>query len=152
MTTTKLGLVKPLDGNTSWGDDYRNAMDAIDAWAVKNETRGIAFYIGGEIEVAMVASFKAPMALKALLANIEVDVAPVDADLIVDVKKNGTTIFTTTANRPTVTAGNTSAVSNAPDVQAIAQHDKITIEIIQVGSTTAGSNLSLTLVCEVESS
>lgn len=30
-STDRLGLSKPDDGSTNWGDDYRAAMDAIDA-------------------------------------------------------------------------------------------------------------------------
>ena len=30
-TTPRLGLPKPIDDATTWGDDYRRAMDALDA-------------------------------------------------------------------------------------------------------------------------
>jgi hypothetical protein len=71
-------------------------------------------------------------------------VTPAGASVIVDVRKNGTTIFTTTGNRPTITAGSNSA-TGVPDVTSLADGDYLTVDIIQVGSTTAGSDLTVQL-------
>jgi hypothetical protein len=71
---------------------------------------------------------------------------PAGASIIVDVNKNGTTIFTTQANRPTITAGNSNATVGAIGVTSIAANDVLTIDIDQVGSTTPGSNLVVTIV------
>lgn len=80
--------------------------------------------------------------------RIMVGTAPTGATLIVDVNKNGTTIFTTQANRPTIAISGNAAVSGAPQVTALAAGDYITVDIDQVGSTVAGSNL--TVLIEVE--
>jgi hypothetical protein len=56
---------------------------------------------------------------------------------IVDVHKNGTTIFTTQANRPTVTAGFVSA-EKVPDVTALSAGDYFECIIDQVGAGTRG--------------
>jgi hypothetical protein len=69
--------------------------------------------------------------------------APTGANLIVDVNKNGTTIFTTQANRPEITAGSKTATSGAPDVTSLSKNDAITIDVDQVGSTIAGADLSV---------
>jgi hypothetical protein len=109
---------------------------------------GIAYYIDGTLAVETTAmSFTAPMAMTVTGGKIAVDTAPTGAALICDIHKNGTTLFTTQGNRPTVADAGTSAAITAPDVTAIAQGDKITLEIDQVGSTVAGANLSLTLYC-----
>jgi hypothetical protein len=116
------------------------------------QKRGISFYIDGELSVDTgLAIFVVPLGLTLTIASVYVRVgtAPVDASLIVDVNKNGTTIFTTQGNRPTITTGNTSATSAAPDVTSITAADYITIDVDQVGSTTAGSDLSITINCEV---
>jgi hypothetical protein len=63
----------------------------------------------------------------------------------VDVKKGGTTIFTTQANRPTITAGGNTA-TGVPDVTAWNAGEYLTVDISQVGSTTAGANLTVTVV------
>jgi hypothetical protein len=73
-----------------------------------------------------------------------VGVAPAGASIIVDVLKNGTTIFTTTANRPTIAAAaNTSGKVTNMDVTSLADGDYLTVNIAQVGSTTAGSDLTV---------
>lgn len=78
-----------------------------------------------------------------------IDTAPVGANLILEVKKNGTTIFTTSAHRPTATDGFNSVSAFVPDVTAVAVGDRITYDVVQVGSGTAGSDLylAITLQC-----
>lgn len=69
--------------------------------------------------------------------------APTGATLIVDVNKDGTTIFTTQASRPTIAiSGNTNKVTN-PDVTTIADGSYLTVNVDQVGSTVAGSDLTV---------
>ena len=67
-------------------------------------------------------------------------VAPVGASIIVNVKKNGTTIYTT---KPTISAGqntnNTGVLTTNP--LTFNRNDKIEIEIDQVGSTTPGKGV-----------
>jgi hypothetical protein len=71
-----------------------------------------------------------------------VSTAPTGSSLIVDVNKNGTTIFTTQANRCAVAAGSNANVSTAiPDVTAFSARDYLTVDIDQVGSTVAGADL-----------
>ncbi len=79
--------------------------------------------------------------------RLMVGTAPVGANLIIDVLKNGTTIYTTQANRPTIAAGqNAGGPGVAPDVTSLAAGDYLTVNIAQVGSTTAGSDLTVTIV------
>ncbi len=73
--------------------------------------------------------------------HASVGTAPVGASVIVDVNKNGTTIFTTQANRPTIAVSTYYDISNQPDVTSLSSTDYLTIDIDQVGSTTAGANL-----------
>lgn len=92
--------------------------------------------------------FRAPIALEVQHARLSVSTAPTGADLIVDINKNGTTMFTTQANRPKIAAGAyTESATTAPDVVSIAAGDRITCDIDQVGSTVAGSNLVVVLYC-----
>lgn len=78
--------------------------------------------------------------------DISATTAPAGADVIADVLKNGTTTFTTTANRPTLTSAGsqTHATSAAPDIATIADGDYLQVKLVQVGSSTAGSNVTLT--------
>lgn len=79
--------------------------------------------------------------------RLMVGTAPVGASLIIDVKKNGTTIYTTQANRPTIASGqNAGGPGATPDVTALAAGDYLTVDIAQIGSTTAGADLTVAVV------
>ena len=79
--------------------------------------------------------------------RLTVGTAPTGANLIVDVLKNGSTVFTTSANRPTITAGsNSGGPGAAPDLPTIAAGDYLTINIDQVGSTVAGADLVVSII------
>ena len=89
----------------------------------------------------------APCTLTITKVKLVVKTAPTGAAIIVDVNKNGTTIFTTQANRPQIAISGTTGDSGTPDVTALAETDKLTIDIDQVGSTVAGADLTVELVC-----
>ena len=74
-----------------------------------------------------------------------VGTAPTGATLIVDVNKNGTTIFTTQANRPTIAVSTNTIKRTNMDVTTVADGDYLTVDIDQVGSTVAGSNLVVSI-------
>lgn len=69
--------------------------------------------------------------------NAYVDTAPVGADVTLDVKKNGTSLQTVSIPDGTLTGSQTSLT------HSIAANDYLTIDITQVGSSTAGENLYL---------
>jgi len=69
--------------------------------------------------------------------NAYVDTAPVGADVTLDVKKNGTSLQTVSIPDGTSTGSQTSLT------HSIAANDYLTIDITQVGSSTAGENLYL---------
>jgi hypothetical protein len=74
---------------------------------------------------------------------ISVGTAPTGAAVIVDVNKNGTTIYSTQSARPTIAVSTTSATGNNPAITTFASGDYITVDIDQVGSTVAGADLSV---------
>jgi hypothetical protein len=78
-----------------------------------------------------------------------VGTAPTGAALIVDVLKNGTTIYSTTANRPTIPiSGNVSQAMATPDVTSLVLNDYLTLNIAQIGSTIAGSDLTVVIIAD----
>jgi hypothetical protein len=79
---------------------------------------------------------------------IAVDTAPTDASILVDVHKNGTTIFTTQSGRPAITTGNFTGESATPDVTTLALNDYLQFGIDQVGSSVAGGNLTVHVRCK----
>lgn len=82
------------------------------------------------------------------VANVVVSVgtAPTGSSMIFDVNKNGTTIFTTQANRPSIAASGFYDGSSVPDVTSFAAGDYITIDVDQVGSSVSGSNAVVKIV------
>lgn len=76
--------------------------------------------------------------------RISVGTAPTGSSITVDVNKNGTTIFTNQANRPTIAAGNHTATAT-PSVTALAAGDYLTVDIDSVGSTTPGADLTVSV-------
>jgi len=123
--------------------------DALDQLAervddLEGATASHVFTFGtsGELETGTGAlKLHAPWACTITNVTAAVGTAPVDASLIVDVNIDGTTAFTTQGNRPTITTGNTTDLSSTPDVTAVSAGEYLTMDIDQVGSTTAGSDL-----------
>jgi hypothetical protein len=77
--------------------------------------------------------------------GIALGTAPTGAAFIADLNKNGTTIFTTQGNRPSIAAAANYAASGTPDVTTWAHGDYITLDRDQIGSTVAGSDLTGTI-------
>lgn len=72
--------------------------------------------------------------------------APAGSSAILDVNKNGTTIFTTQANRPTVAAAATVAtLAGPPQVLEFVAGDVFTVDVDQVGSGTAGTGFTVSV-------
>jgi hypothetical protein len=75
-----------------------------------------------------------------------VGTAPTGAALILNLTKNGTVMYTTAANRPTIAISATSTVDQSvPDVSNFVAGDIINLSVPQIGSTVAGANLKLTV-------
>lgn len=105
-------------------------------------TRTFTFAVPGTLTVGSIAvRLHAPQAGTISNVTATVGTAPTGASIIVDVNKNGTTIFTTQGNRPTITAGNQDDLSSTPDVTSFVLNDVFTMDLDQVGSTIAGSDL-----------
>ena len=90
-----------------------------------------------------VQRFRFPFAATILGVSAAVNTAPTGAAIIMDVNKNGTTIFTTQGNRPQIAASAyaTAAEVTNMDVVSFAAGDYCTLDLDQVGSTVAGSEL-----------
>lgn len=79
--------------------------------------------------------------------RLMVGTAPTGAALLIDVNKNGTTIYSTQGNRPTIAIGaNTGGPGATPDVTTLAAGDYLTVDIDQVGSSAAGSDLTVSVI------
>jgi hypothetical protein len=90
--------------------------------------------------------------------NITVGTAPTGATAIFDVNLNGTTIYTTTGNRPTIAISGTESTEAAAPSDAsdpvvpwvVVNGDLISLDCDQIGSSTAGSNAAACVVLRVD--
>lgn len=106
-------------------------------------TRELTWTVAGTLSTGIgVDRRRLPETAFIIDAATAVDTAPTDATLIVDFHLNGTTIFTTQGNRPTIAiSGNDSGLA-IPDVTAGAAAQYLTMDIDQIGSTVAGADLT----------
>lgn len=75
-----------------------------------------------------------------------VGVAPTGSSVIVDVLKNGTTIFSNPAHRPQIASGANTGYSTSIDVASWAADDYLQVQVAQYGSTSPGSYLTVHIV------
>ena len=90
--------------------------------------------------------FSVPLTIQSVRAILAT--APTTQSAIFDVNVDGTTIFTTQANRPTIAAAATDSgsVTNM-EVVTIAPGSVLTVDVDQIGSGTVGAGLTLTVTC-----
>ena len=100
---------------------------------------------GALTEATAQAAVTFPIAVDVLGVTPSVTVAPVTGSAIWDVNKNGTTIYTTQAARPTIATTATSGAETTPAVKRFAVGDVLTVDCDAVGSGTAGTNGSLAI-------
>lgn len=80
-------------------------------------------------------------------AWVAADTAPDGAAVIVDVNLNGTTVYTTQANRPRLPDSlNAGPLSDEPDVTVVEGGDYLTVDVDQVGDDVAGADLTVGVV------
>jgi len=140
--------------------DVTNLQTALDSKAAVSHThtvsqitdhtdpKDISIFIPGDMFVTTgIVRYVVGAARTVQKVRLAIASAPTDADLIIDVNKNGTTMFSTQTNRPKIVAGTTSGVSVAPDITALAEGDVVSIDIDQVGSTLPGTGLAITIMC-----
>lgn len=75
-----------------------------------------------------------------------VGTAPLGGNEIIDVNRNGTTIYTTQANRPTIAASGNSALGGAAANATFAAGDYLTVDVDADGTaTTRAADLAVTV-------
>ncbi len=87
-------------------------------------------------------------ALTIVKAYANVKTAPTGADLLLDINKNGSTIWSTQGDRVKCAATASSGTQTSFDTTALAEGDLLTLDIDQVGSSVAGANLTVMLRCK----
>ena len=119
--------------------------------------RIISFYLDDVQDVEEDAvSYRLPFDMILTRVTASVGVAPVGADLILDIHRSRwntetsawdeVSIYTTQANRPKIVAGSRTVTAELPDISVLLEGDILEVQVDQVGSSTPGSNLNLILV------
>jgi len=76
--------------------------------------------------------------------RVRVNTAPTGAGIRVDVNRNGTSVFASTATQPTIAAAGTTALVTAYSNGALVAGDVLTVDVDTIGSTYAGADLVVT--------
>lgn len=86
--------------------------------------------------------FQAPAKCRIEEVRCHLVTAPTGSSFLVDVNDDGTTIFTTQGNRPSIAASSNDDTSGTPDGGvAVAKDSVITVDVDQIGATIPGSDL-----------
>ena len=75
-----------------------------------------------------------------------IDTAPTGATVIVDVLKNGSTIYST---KPSIAVNSTTGTPGVLSTTAFVSGDRITFKLTQIGSAEPGEGLRFTLKCKL---
>ena len=135
---------------------YRNARLTVDEdgrlTAANSDTLAMIIACSDETTnlttgTAMV-TFRAPFAMTVVGVRANVNTAPVGSTIIVDINDGGTTIMSTNklsidaSEKTSVTAATAAGITDS----TIADDAEITIDIDQIGSSTPGKGLKVTIL------
>lgn len=137
---TDTGRLKFGDGSTAWTSLPYAGREVQITVALSDETTDLTT---GTAKLTMRMPFA--MTLTAVRANV--NTAPVGATVIVDINEAGSTILSTklsidASEKTSTTAAAAAVISDA----ALADDAEITFDIDQVGSSTPGKGLKVTLI------
>jgi hypothetical protein len=107
----------------------------------------LPFYKSG-VQATFVGTGQIPVLGSGIILGVRARLAtaPTGATTFkVDVNKNGTTIFGTQTNRPTWVASANAATVGAHSVTTFADGDYFSVDVDAIGSSVAGSDLTLGL-------
>lgn len=136
------GLQDELDAKADLAHSHAISDVTGLATALLQEWREVVGYPGTLVVTAGVSELPVDINCEIVSVVARVSTAPTGAAVIVDLNRNGTTVFTNQANRPAIADGSKSSiVVTSMDVVTLAPGDYLTVDIDQIGSTIAGSDL-----------
>jgi hypothetical protein len=146
-------IVTPVGGVSS--ANAQSAIEELDSEKAPKTsvTRDFTFVLhrngNSSIGVGKTNTLIVPAAMTITKAYAYAKIAPTGAGLIFDINKNGTTIWTTQADRLTIADGQNSGVQTSFDITSLAENDLLSIDIDQIGSTLAGGQITVVLKCTI---
>ncbi len=152
---TKLEVDGTISGATLHAYDFLGSQSATSGSVLVSRTSGapewrnpvgsMVWYIDGTAALGtrQSATVTMPFGMTATSVNLRVAGAPTGAAIIVDINEAGTTLFST---RPQIDDGSVTGGGGASfSDTAIAAGSELSIDIDQIGSTFAGSGLTIQL-------
>lgn len=109
--------------------------------------RAFVFYVSGTLTTGtnFGPRYVAPQALTIVKCWLIARTAPTGAAILIDINKNGSTIWSTQANRATIAAAATTGNTTTFNTTALAAGDYLDLDIDQIGSTVAGVDLTVVI-------
>jgi len=143
-TGRTISLTGDVTGTSGSFDGSGNASIAATVAAVPSKAteQVVTFVKSGDLVTGTgTFRFYAQYALTLVEMEISVATAPTGAAILVDLNKNGTTVFSTQSNRPTVAISGFVGTTTTFNTTTLADGDYLTVDIDQIGSTVAGADL-----------
>jgi len=135
------------------GSTYVSKKITVQAFAASSGLAMLTFVLAaGTTLTAGVgkARITIPYNATILKAYIVAGTGPVGASVILDINQNGTSIWNSTpANRLTIADGSTTGSQTAFDTATIIEGDILTVDVDQVGTTTAGGDVTAQLKVQI---
>jgi len=147
MTTTQRNAMTPLEGLTIYNTTNKTMEHYNGTYWVNESLDTMCMIIACSDETSDLTqgtakvTFRAPFKMKVTAVRLNVNTSPAGAAVIVNIKEAGNTLFSV---KPQVDAGQLSSTS-APTFSDtdLADNAEMTIDIDQVGSSTAGKGLKV---------
>lgn len=146
-TFVPLATVVAAAGAMTIRDERPSAMFEVSPVGLGAKSIPVAasVYVAGTLSVGVPGvEWVAPFDLVLRNATGRVATAPSGADVIVDVRVNGTSVYGSQADMMVIADGAQQDTSATVDA-AVSAGDVITLEVEQVGSSTAGADLTVVL-------
>lgn len=123
LTAGEQMRVRTSDGQTLTLAAHRNDF-------VTSEIEAYTFSVTGTVPATQTGKSRVYMEGSYVVESVRAAVGTVPTTaLVVDVNKNGTTIYTTQGNRPSIAIGANSATGGTPDVLSFAAGDYLTVDV-----------------------
>jgi len=149
VTTYALLSDLPTSGNTQGDLGFVTATKALYVWDgtswvnSNGDTNVVALIHTGELSAYTgTKRWYAPKNITISKIKARVDTAPTGAGIVIQVNRT-TTGNVTTNQQLTVADGTTIISDTSPTISSMSEDDYLTIDIVSVGTTTAGENLTV---------
>lgn len=127
------GLLSPIDSGDAATKAYVDGQ-VSDSYITLTHTGTLSAFTGSK-------RWYAPKNITISRIVVRVDTAPTGSGVVIQINKTSSGV--TTNHQLTVADGTTKTTDNSPTLSSMLVDDYLTVDIISVGSTTAGENLTV---------